>query len=111
MLDPPHAVICQLKITLRGISPLIWRRLLVSADTSIVDLHHRECPTDTELRRRLSLWWGDRHGLCRIHGQPSCQQALRQKATDEVVTTGSTPIVTDAHACPQRWTPANLPAI
>jgi len=40
MLDPPNAVIYQLKITLRGISPLIWRRLLVSTDTSIADLHH-----------------------------------------------------------------------
>src|SRR5215813_3537382 len=40
MLDPPPAVIYQLKIALRGISPLIWRRLLVSADTSIADLHH-----------------------------------------------------------------------
>jgi pRiA4b ORF-3-like protein len=39
MLDPPPAVIYQLKITLRGISPLIWRRLLVSADASIADLH------------------------------------------------------------------------
>ena len=40
MLDPPHAVIYQLKVALRGISPLIWRRLLVHADTSIADLHH-----------------------------------------------------------------------
>jgi hypothetical protein len=32
-------IIYQLKITLRGISPLIWRRLLVSAETTIAQLH------------------------------------------------------------------------
>lgn len=40
MLYPPPAVVYQLKVALRGISPLIWRRLLVHADTSIADLHH-----------------------------------------------------------------------
>ena len=40
MPDPPNTVIYQLKVALRGISPLIWRRLLVRADTSIADLHH-----------------------------------------------------------------------
>jgi Plasmid pRiA4b ORF-3-like protein len=40
MLDPPHTGVYQLKVALRGISPLIWRRLLVHADTSLADLHH-----------------------------------------------------------------------
>ena len=40
MLDLSNAVVYQLKIALRGISPLIWRRPLVHADTSIVELHH-----------------------------------------------------------------------
>jgi hypothetical protein len=40
MLDPPHTGVYQLKVALRGISPLIWRRLLVRADTSIADHHH-----------------------------------------------------------------------
>jgi hypothetical protein len=40
MLYSPNAVVYKLKIVLRGISPLIWRRLLVRADTSIAELHH-----------------------------------------------------------------------
>jgi hypothetical protein len=36
----PNTVVYQLKITLRGISPLIWRRLLVRAETSVAELHH-----------------------------------------------------------------------
>lgn len=40
MPDLPPAVAYQLKVALRGISPLIWRRLLVCADTSLADLHH-----------------------------------------------------------------------
>jgi|SRR6266446_6322627 len=40
MPDPPNSVVYQLKVALRGISPLIWRRFLVRADSSIADLHH-----------------------------------------------------------------------
>ncbi|HZL67421.1 MAG TPA: plasmid pRiA4b ORF-3 family protein, partial [Candidatus Limnocylindrales bacterium] len=29
----------QLRVVVRGVSPLIWRRLLVPADTTIADLH------------------------------------------------------------------------
>jgi hypothetical protein len=36
----PNTVVSQLKITLRGISPLIWRRLLVRAESTVADLHH-----------------------------------------------------------------------
>jgi len=42
MLEPPASsvpVVCQLRITLRHISPLIWRRLLVHGDSTIADLH------------------------------------------------------------------------
>jgi len=40
MPDLPNTVVYQLKIALRGISPLIWRRLLVRAETFVADLHH-----------------------------------------------------------------------
>jgi hypothetical protein len=61
MPDQPQIVVYQLKIALRGISPLIWRRLLVHADTSIADLHHI---------LQLAMGWTDSH-LHRflIHGQ------------------------------------------
>ena len=29
----------QLRVVLRGVSPLIWRRLLVRSDSTIADLH------------------------------------------------------------------------
>jgi Plasmid pRiA4b ORF-3-like protein len=34
-----HPIIYQLRITLRGISPLIWRRLLVCNETTLTQLH------------------------------------------------------------------------
>ncbi len=33
------AAVFQLRVVLRGVSPLIWRRLLVPADTTIAELH------------------------------------------------------------------------
>lgn len=33
-------VVYQLKIVLQGISPMIWRRLLVKSDSTIEDLHY-----------------------------------------------------------------------
>ena len=61
MPELPNTVIYQLKITLRGISPLIWRRLLVHAETSIADLHYI---------LQLAMGWTDSH-LHRflIHGK------------------------------------------
>ena len=37
------ALIYQLRVVVRGISPLIWRRLLVPADTTIAGLHQVGC--------------------------------------------------------------------
>lgn len=33
-------LIYQLKVVLKGISPMIWRRILVQSDSTIVDLHY-----------------------------------------------------------------------
>ena len=40
MLDSSTPGVYQLKVALRGISPLIWRRLLVYAETSLTELHY-----------------------------------------------------------------------
>jgi len=54
-------VIYQLRVVLRGISPLIWRRLIVRSDSTIADLH---------VTLQLALGWSDEH-LNRfvIHGR------------------------------------------
>ena len=61
--SPPPAgpFVYQLRVVLRGVSPLIWRRLLVRSDTSIADLH-------TTLQ--LALGWSDEHlNRLVIHGR------------------------------------------
>lgn len=64
MPEPPtnfEPVVYQLRIVLRGVSPLIWRRLLVRSDSTIADLHGS---------LQLVLGWSDEH-LNRfvIHGR------------------------------------------
>ena len=51
----------QLRVVLRSVSPLIWRRLLVPSDTTIADLH---------ATLQTALGWSDEH-LNRfvIHGR------------------------------------------
>jgi hypothetical protein len=57
----PEAVVYQLRVVLRGVSPLIWRCLLVRSDSTIADLH---------ATFQLALGWSDEH-LNRfvIHGR------------------------------------------
>jgi len=51
----------QLKITLRGISPLIWRRVVVSSDTTLAELHEEV---------QVTMGWRDEHlHRFHIHGQ------------------------------------------
>jgi hypothetical protein len=53
--------IYQFHVWLRGISPLIWRRLLLRADQSIADLHYA---------LQLAFGWSDCHlNRFRIHGK------------------------------------------
>ena len=49
-VDPPE--ICQLKVTLLGTSPPIWRRLLVPADLTLAQLHNV---------LQAAMGWDDRH--------------------------------------------------
>jgi hypothetical protein len=42
----------QLRVVLRGVSPLIWRRLLVSAESNIADLN---------ATLQIALGWSDSH--------------------------------------------------
>lgn len=61
MLESPEPNIYQLRVVLPGISPIIWRRLLVRGDSTIADLHDI---------LQISFGWSDDH-LHRflIHGK------------------------------------------
>ena len=39
LLEPAAPVVYQQRVVLRGVSPLIWRRLLVRGDSTVVGLH------------------------------------------------------------------------
>ena len=57
----PVVKVYQLKVSLRDISPMIWRRLLVASDTSIAQLH-------TILQ--IAMGWEDLHlHRFRVHGK------------------------------------------
>jgi hypothetical protein len=58
---PASTQVYQLRVVLRGISPLIWRRPLLQAESTIADLHQV---------LQLSFGWSDEH-LHRffIHGR------------------------------------------
>lgn len=58
---PALPVVFQLKVVLRGVSPLIWRRVLIRSDATIAGLHRTLQPSTT---------WSDKH-LHRfvIHGK------------------------------------------
>ena len=53
--DPQDAGVYQLRVVLRGISPMIWRRLQVRSDSTLADLHDV---------LQLSFGWEDMHLHC-----------------------------------------------
>lgn len=57
----PEPLVYQLRVVLRGVSPLIWRRLLVRSDGTIADVHRS---------LQVAFGWSDEH-LHRfvIHGR------------------------------------------
>ena len=52
MPAPGSPIVLQLRVVLRGISPLIWRRILVRSDSTIAVLH---------ATLQLALGWSDDH--------------------------------------------------
>jgi hypothetical protein len=63
-----EAVGYQLRVVMRGISPLIWRRLLVRSDSTIADLHRT---------LQIAFGWSDEH-LHRfvVHGREHGAESL-----------------------------------
>jgi hypothetical protein len=68
MSTSPEPRAYQLRVVLRGISPLIWRRLLVRGDSTIADLHRT---------LQVAFGWSDEH-LHRfvIHGREHGDESL-----------------------------------
>jgi Plasmid pRiA4b ORF-3-like protein len=52
MLEPPESSIYQFRAILLGISPIIWRRLLIRGDSTIADLHNT---------LQTAFGWSDNH--------------------------------------------------
>ena len=50
--EPDQVMVYQLRIYLRQISPMIWRRLLVRNDSTIADLHYT---------LQIAMGWEDYH--------------------------------------------------
>ena len=60
-MGPSPPQVYQLHITLRGISPLIWRRVLVTSEHTLADLHYT---------LQILMGWSDLHLNCFvIHGK------------------------------------------
>ena len=57
MPDPQTPCVYRLKVVLRGISPMVWRRLLLRSDHPIADLHYAI---------QIAMGWSDAH-LNRFH--------------------------------------------
>jgi len=61
MSDPQTRCVYQFKVVLRGISPMIWRRLLLGSDHSIADFHYAI---------QIAMDWSDAHlNRFHIHGK------------------------------------------
>jgi Plasmid pRiA4b ORF-3-like protein len=59
--SPPAPRVYQLRVSLQGVSPMVWRRLLVRSDSTIADLHRI---------LQIAFGWSDDHLHCfRIHGK------------------------------------------
>lgn len=52
MVEPDLSEIYQLRFALKGVSPLIWRRLLIRSNASLADLHYAI---------QITMGWSDTH--------------------------------------------------
>jgi hypothetical protein len=61
MPGPQSVSMYQFKVVLRGISPMMWRRLLLRSDHSVADLHYAI---------QIAMGWSDSHlHQFHIHGK------------------------------------------
>ena len=61
MPAPKPPDVYQLKVWLQGVSPMVWRRLLVHSDSTIADLHYT---------LQIAIGWSDTHlNRFPIHGK------------------------------------------
>jgi hypothetical protein len=60
MAEPSSPAIYQLRVVLCGVSPLVWRRLLVISETSLAELH--------EILQSAFDWSGEHLHRFLIHG-------------------------------------------
>ena len=57
MLDLAPGNVCQIKVWIQGVSPMVWRRLLVRCDSTLSDLH---------ATLQIAIGWSETH-LNRFH--------------------------------------------
>ena len=61
MAEPGEVCVYQFKVVLRGVSPMIWRRILLRSDQTIADLHYTI---------QIAMGWSDSHlNRFHIHGK------------------------------------------
>jgi hypothetical protein len=61
MTKPGEVCVYQFKVVLRGVSPMIWRRILLRSDQTIADLHYTI---------QIAMGWSDSHlNRFHIHGK------------------------------------------
>jgi hypothetical protein len=61
MAESPMVWLYQFKVVLRGVSPMIWRRILLRSDQTIADLHYAI---------QIAVGWSDSHlHRFQIHGK------------------------------------------
>lgn len=61
MLDLTPVHVYQLKVWIQGMSPMVWRRLLVRSDSTIANLHYTI---------QIAIGWSDTHlNRFHIHGK------------------------------------------